>query len=72
MKKRYIGAFEDILNRHYVSKDVESQVLVMVSHHKAIDYLNEYAAARNPKFVKASSNSAGYCYCMKYERRSAL
>ena len=43
MKKRYMGAFEDIIKRYYVDKDVEKQVIVLVSHHKAVDMLSEYA-----------------------------
>jgi hypothetical protein len=43
MAKRYMGAFEDIIKRHYVDKDIEKQVIVIVSHHKAVDMLSDYA-----------------------------
>ncbi len=45
-KKRYMSAFNDIINHYFVQNALQKQVIVLVSHHKAIKHLVKYANHR--------------------------
>lgn len=64
-KKRYLAAFNDIINLYLVQKELQKQVIVLVSHHKAIKHLIKYAIQRTG-IQMGKVKDPDYCFTMKF------
>ena len=64
-KKRYLEAFTGIINEHFINKELNKQVIVLVSHHKGIKHLVKYAS--NHTGIKIDKvKDPDYCFTIKF------